>query len=189
MPILTLSIKLSSCVRPDAGWQPSSSTHAGNFVCLQCLQIRPGLVAHQAWSIRTWKILLSLAWRHVTGAAKRRSVQHMTVTPETVAGTQKLTHRENVQAQPHHPAVGAADQPCEPSSTQSSKMDMTYVMFRNSQPAPSPSQKRKQDQSLVRSISIREVSPFQAFSSLPRSKGNKENTPPSLHLLRHMRVG
>lgn len=130
-----------------------------------------------------------LAWRHVTGVAKHRSVQHMTVTPETVAGTQKLTHWENMQAQQHHPAVGAADQPCEPSSTQSSKMDMTYVMFRSSQPAPSPSQKRKQDQSLVRSISIWEVSSFQAFSSLPRSKGNKENTPPSLHLLHHMRVG
>ncbi|XP_023620587.1 homeodomain-interacting protein kinase 2 [Myotis lucifugus] len=110
------------CARPDPfqqalivcppgfqGLQASPSKHAGYSVRMenavpivtqapgaQPLQIQPGLLAQQAWPSGTQQILLPPAWQQLTGVATHTSVQHATVIPETMAGTQQLADWRNV---------------------------------------------------------------------------------------------
>lgn len=44
----------------------------------------------QAWPSGTQQILLPPAWQQLTGVATHTSVQHATVIPESMAGTQPL---------------------------------------------------------------------------------------------------
>uniref|UniRef100_A0A8D2IUQ2 non-specific serine/threonine protein kinase n=1 Tax=Varanus komodoensis TaxID=61221 RepID=A0A8D2IUQ2_VARKO len=110
------------CARPDPfqqalivcppgfqGLQTSPSKHAGYSVRMenavpivtqapgaQPLQIQPGLLAQQAWPSGTQQILLPPAWQQLTGVAAHTSVQHATVIPETMAGTQPLADWRNM---------------------------------------------------------------------------------------------
>ncbi|XP_008583387.1 PREDICTED: homeodomain-interacting protein kinase 2 isoform X3 [Galeopterus variegatus] len=113
MPLQTGTAQI--CARPDPfqqalivcppgfqGLQASPSKHAGYSVRMenavpivtqapgaQPLQIQPGLLA-QAWPSGTQQILLPPAWQQLTGVATHTSVQHATVIPETMTGTQQL---------------------------------------------------------------------------------------------------
>uniref|UniRef100_A0A8C8B3C3 non-specific serine/threonine protein kinase n=1 Tax=Otus sunia TaxID=257818 RepID=A0A8C8B3C3_9STRI len=97
------------------GLQASPSKHAGysvqveNAVPLvtlapgaQPLQIQPGLLAQQAWPSGTQQILLPPAWQQLTGVATHTSVQHATVIPESMAGTQPLADWRNSHAHGSH---------------------------------------------------------------------------------------
>ncbi|CAN0042377.1 unnamed protein product, partial [Bubo scandiacus] len=114
MPLQTGTAQI--CVRPDPfqqalivcppgfqGLQASPSKHAGYSVRMenavpivtqapgaQPLQMQPGLLAQQAWPSGTQQILLPPAWQQLTGVATHTSVQHATVIPESMAGTQPL---------------------------------------------------------------------------------------------------
>ncbi|XP_008583385.1 PREDICTED: homeodomain-interacting protein kinase 2 isoform X1 [Galeopterus variegatus] len=114
MPLQTGTAQI--CARPDPfqqalivcppgfqGLQASPSKHAGYSVRMenavpivtqapgaQPLQIQPGLLAQQAWPSGTQQILLPPAWQQLTGVATHTSVQHATVIPETMTGTQQL---------------------------------------------------------------------------------------------------
>uniref|UniRef100_A0A5F7Z9N2 non-specific serine/threonine protein kinase n=1 Tax=Macaca mulatta TaxID=9544 RepID=A0A5F7Z9N2_MACMU len=120
MPLQTGTAQI--CARPDPfqqalivcppgfqGLQASPSKHAGYSVRMenavpivtqapgaQPLQIQPGLLAQQAWPSGTQQILLPPAWQQLTGVATHTSVQHATVIPETMAGTQQLADWRNV---------------------------------------------------------------------------------------------
>uniref|UniRef100_A0A2K5S071 non-specific serine/threonine protein kinase n=1 Tax=Cebus imitator TaxID=2715852 RepID=A0A2K5S071_CEBIM len=126
MPLQTGTAQI--CARPDPfqqalivcppgfqGLQASPSKHAGYSVRMenavpivtqapgaQPLQIQPGLLAQQAWPSGTQQILLPPAWQQLTGVATHTSVQHATVIPETMAGTQQLADWRNTHAHGSH---------------------------------------------------------------------------------------
>lgn len=58
----------------------------------QCLLLRNCFpsVWQQAWPSGTQQILLPPAWQQLTGVATHTSVQHATVIPDSMAGTQPL---------------------------------------------------------------------------------------------------
>uniref|UniRef100_A0A8C9G8X0 non-specific serine/threonine protein kinase n=1 Tax=Pavo cristatus TaxID=9049 RepID=A0A8C9G8X0_PAVCR len=126
MPLQTGTAQI--CARPDPfqqalivcppgfqGLQASPSKHAGYSVRMenavpivtqapgaQPLQIQPGLLAQQAWPSGTQQILLPPAWQQLTGVATHTSVQHATVIPESMAGTQPLADWRNTHAHGSH---------------------------------------------------------------------------------------
>ncbi|XP_033049249.1 homeodomain-interacting protein kinase 2 isoform X2 [Trachypithecus francoisi] len=206
MPLQTGTAQI--CARPDPfqqalivcppgfqGLQASPSKHAGYSVRMenavpivtqapgaQPLQIQPGLLAQQAWPSGTQQILLPPAWQQLTGVATHTSVQHATVIPETMAGTQQLADWRNTHAHGSHynpimqqPALltGHVTLP----AAQPLNVGVAHVM-RQQPTSTTSSRKSKQHQSSVRNVSTCEVSSSQAISSPQRSKRVKENTPP-----------
>nr|XP_060489909.1 homeodomain-interacting protein kinase 2 isoform X4 [Panthera onca] len=200
------------CARPDPfqqalivcppgfqGLQASPSKHAGYSVRMenavplvtqapgaQPLQIQPGLLA-QAWPSGTQQILLPPAWQQLTGVATHTSVQHATVIPETMAGTQQLADWRNTHAHGSHynpimqqPALltGHVTLP----AAQPLNVGVAHVM-RQQPTSTTSSRKSKQHQSSARNVSTCEVSSSQAISSPQRSKRVKENTPPRCALV------
>ncbi|XP_027626311.1 homeodomain-interacting protein kinase 2 isoform X2 [Tupaia chinensis] len=205
MPLQTGTAQI--CARPDPfqqalivcppgfqGLQASPSKHAGYSVRMenavpivtqapgaQPLQIQPGLLA-QAWPSGTQQILLPPAWQQLTGVATHTSVQHATVIPETMAGTQQLADWRNTHAHGSHynpimqqPALltGHVTLP----AAQPLNVGVAHVM-RQQPTSTTSSRKSKQHQSSVRNVSTCEVSSSQTISSPQRSKRVKENTPP-----------
>ncbi|XP_058580092.1 homeodomain-interacting protein kinase 2 isoform X2 [Panthera onca] len=201
------------CARPDPfqqalivcppgfqGLQASPSKHAGYSVRMenavplvtqapgaQPLQIQPGLLAQQAWPSGTQQILLPPAWQQLTGVATHTSVQHATVIPETMAGTQQLADWRNTHAHGSHynpimqqPALltGHVTLP----AAQPLNVGVAHVM-RQQPTSTTSSRKSKQHQSSARNVSTCEVSSSQAISSPQRSKRVKENTPPRCALV------
>uniref|UniRef100_A0A8C5RYS3 Homeodomain interacting protein kinase 2 n=1 Tax=Laticauda laticaudata TaxID=8630 RepID=A0A8C5RYS3_LATLA len=196
------------CARPDPfqqalivcppgfqGLQTSPSKHAGYSVRMenavpivtqaagaQPLQIQPGLLAQQAWPSGTQQILLPPAWQQLTGVATHTSVQHATVIPETMAGTQPLADWRNTHAHGSHynPII---QQPALLTShvtlpaAQPLNVGVAHVM-RQQPTSTTSSRKSKQHQSSARNMSNFEVSSSQMISSPQRSKRVKENTPP-----------
>uniref|UniRef100_A0A8C6L363 non-specific serine/threonine protein kinase n=1 Tax=Nothobranchius furzeri TaxID=105023 RepID=A0A8C6L363_NOTFU len=90
------------------GLQASPSKHTGYSVRMenavpivtqapgaQPLQIQPGLLTQQAWPSGTQQILLPPAWQQLT----HTSVQHATVIPDSMSGTQTLANWRN--SHPH----------------------------------------------------------------------------------------
>ncbi|XP_007950980.1 homeodomain-interacting protein kinase 2-like [Orycteropus afer afer] len=206
MPLQTGTAQL--CARPDPfqqalivcppgfqGLQASPSKHAGYSVRMenavpivtqapgaQPLQIQPGLLAQQAWPSGTQQILLPPTWQQLTGVATHTSVQHATVIPETMAGTQQLADWRNTHAHGSHynpimqqPALltGHVTLP----AAQPLNVGVAHVM-RQQPTSTVSSRKSKQHQSSARNVSTCEVSSSQAVSSPQRSKRVKENTPP-----------
>ncbi|XP_032723712.1 homeodomain-interacting protein kinase 2 isoform X2 [Lontra canadensis] len=200
------------CARPDPfqqalivcppgfqGLQASPSKHAGYSVRMenavpivtqapgaQPLQIQPGLLA-QAWPSGTQQILLPPAWQQLTGVATHTSVQHATVIPETMAGTQQLADWRNTHAHGSHynpimqqPTLltGHVTLP----AAQPLNVGVAHVM-RQQPTSTTSSRKSKQHQSSTRNVSTCEVSSSQAVSSPQRSKRVKENTPPRCALV------
>ncbi|XP_030886548.1 homeodomain-interacting protein kinase 2 isoform X2 [Leptonychotes weddellii] len=211
MPLQTGTAQI--CARPDPfqqalivcppgfqGLQASPSKHAGYSVRMenavpivtqapgaQPLQIQPGLLAQQAWPSGTQQILLPPAWQQLTGVATHTSVQHATVIPETMAGTQQLADWRNTHAHGSHynpimqqPALltGHVTLP----AAQPLNVGVAHVM-RQQPTSTTSSRKSKQHQSSARNISTCEVSSSQAISSPQRSKRVKENTPPRCALV------
>uniref|UniRef100_A0A673SVL8 non-specific serine/threonine protein kinase n=1 Tax=Suricata suricatta TaxID=37032 RepID=A0A673SVL8_SURSU len=201
------------CARPDPfqqalivcppgfqGLQASPSKHAGYSVRMenavpivtqapgaQPLQIQPGLLAQQAWPSGTQQILLPPAWQQLAGVATHTSVQHATVIPETMAGTQQLADWRNTHAHGSHynpimqqPALltGHVTLP----AAQPLNVGVAHVM-RQQPTSTTSSRKTKQHQSSARNVSTCEVSSSQAVSSPQRSKRVKENTPPRCALV------
>ncbi|XP_070803826.1 homeodomain-interacting protein kinase 2 isoform X2 [Pituophis catenifer annectens] len=196
------------CARPDPfqqalivcppgfqGLQTSPSKHAGYSVRMenavpivtqaagaQPLQLQPGLLAQQAWPSGTQQILLPPAWQQLTGVATHTSVQHATVIPETMAGTQPLADWRNTHAHGSHynPII---QQPALLTShvtlpaAQPLNVGVAHVM-RQQPTSTTSSRKSKQHQSSARNMSNFEVSSSQTISSPQRSKRVKENTPP-----------
>uniref|UniRef100_G3SZ78 non-specific serine/threonine protein kinase n=1 Tax=Loxodonta africana TaxID=9785 RepID=G3SZ78_LOXAF len=177
------------------GLQASPSKHAGYSVRMenavpivtqapgaQPLQIQPGLLAQQAWPSGTQQILLPPAWQQLTGVATHTSVQHATVIPETMAGTQQLADWRNTHAHGSHynpimqqPALltGHVTLP----AAQPVNVGVAHVM-RQQPTSTTSSRKSKQHQSSARNMSTCEVSSSQVVGSPQRSKRVKENTPP-----------
>uniref|UniRef100_A0A7N4PTX5 non-specific serine/threonine protein kinase n=1 Tax=Sarcophilus harrisii TaxID=9305 RepID=A0A7N4PTX5_SARHA len=179
MPLQTGAAQI--CARPDPfqqalivcppgfqGLQASPSKHAGYSVRMenavpivtqapgaQPLQIQPGLLAQQAWPSGTQQILLPPAWQQLTGVATHTSVQHATVIPETMAGTQQLADWRNTHAHGSH-----------------------YNPIMQQPTGTTASRKNKQHQTAARNVSAYEVSSSQTITSPQRSKRVKENTPP-----------
>ncbi|XP_036284441.1 homeodomain-interacting protein kinase 2 isoform X3 [Pipistrellus kuhlii] len=211
MPLQTGTAQI--CARPDPfqqalivcppgfqGLQASPSKHAGYSVRMenavpivtqapgaQPLQIQPGLLAQQAWPSGTQQILLPPAWQQLTGVATHTSVQHATVIPETMAGTQQLADWRNTHAHGSHynpimqqPALltGHVTLP----AAQPLNVGVAHVM-RQQPTSTTSSRKSKQHQSSARNVSTCEVSSSQALSSPQRSKRVKENTPPRCALV------
>ncbi|KAB1276714.1 Homeodomain-interacting protein kinase 2, partial [Camelus dromedarius] len=211
MPLQTGTAQI--CARPDPfqqalivcppgfqGLQASPSKHAGYSVRMenavpivtqapgaQPLQIQPGLLAQQAWPSGTQQILLPPAWQQLTGVATHTSVQHATVIPETMAGTQQLADWRNTHAHGSHynpimqqPALltGHVTLP----AAQPLNVGVAHVM-RQQPTSTTSSRKSKQHQSSARNVSTCEVSSSQAVSSPQRSKRVKENTPPRCALV------
>ncbi|XP_067856014.1 homeodomain-interacting protein kinase 2 isoform X1 [Heptranchias perlo] len=206
MPLQTGASQL--CARPDPfqqalivcppgfqGLQASPTKHAGYSVRMenalpivtqapgaQPLQIQPGLLTQQAWPSGTQQILLPPAWQQLTGVAAHTSMQHATVLPETMAGTQQLADWRNTHPHTSHyntimqqPALLASHVTLP--SAQPLNVGVAHVM--RQQPTSSTSSKKnKQQQSSARNISAYEVSSSRSFSSPQRSKRVKENTPP-----------
>ncbi|XP_032077812.1 homeodomain-interacting protein kinase 2 isoform X2 [Thamnophis elegans] len=196
------------CARPDPfqqalivcppgfqGLQTSPSKHAGYSVRMENavpivtqaagappLQIQPGLLAQQAWPSGTQQILLPPAWQQLTGVATHTSVQHATVIPETMAGTQPLADWRNTHAHGSHynPII---QQPALLTShvtlpaAQPLNVGVAHVM-RQQPTSTTSSRKSKPHQSSARNMSNFEVSSSQTISSPQRSKRVKENTPP-----------
>ncbi|KAM9173562.1 homeodomain-interacting protein kinase 2 isoform 6-T6 [Pangshura tecta] len=206
MPLQTGTAQI--CARPDPfqqalivcppgfqGLQASPSKHAGYSVRMenavpivtqapgaQPLQIQPGLLAQQAWPNGTQQILLPPAWQQLTGVATHTSVQHATVIPETMAGTQPLADWRNTHAHGSHynpimqqPALLASHVTLP--AAQPLNVGVAHVM-RQQPTSTTSSRKNKQHQSSTRNVSTYEVSSSQAISSPQRSKRVKENTPP-----------
>ncbi|XP_044918983.1 homeodomain-interacting protein kinase 2 isoform X3 [Mustela putorius furo] len=211
MPLQTGTAQI--CARPDPfqqalivcppgfqGLQASPSKHAGYSVRMenavpivtqapgaQPLQIQPGLLAQQAWPSGTQQILLPPAWQQLTGVATHTSVQHATVIPETMAGTQQLADWRNTHAHGSHynpimqqPTLltGHVTLP----AAQPLNVGVAHVM-RQQPTSTTSSRKSKQHQSSARNVSTCEVSSSQAVSSPQRSKRVKENTPPRCALV------
>ncbi|XP_072340377.1 homeodomain-interacting protein kinase 2 isoform X3 [Scyliorhinus torazame] len=198
------------CARPDPfqqalivcppgfqGLQASPTKHAGYSVRMenalpivtqapgaQPLQIQPGLLTQQAWPGGTQQILLPPAWQQLTGVAAHTSMQHATVLPETMAGTQQLADWRNSHPHTSHyntimqqPALLASHVTLPPA--QPLNIGVAHVM-RQQPTSSSTSKKNKQQQSSARNISTYEVSSSRSFNSHSpqRSKRVKENTPP-----------
>ncbi|XP_078424649.1 homeodomain-interacting protein kinase 2 isoform X4 [Cetorhinus maximus] len=208
MPLQTGASQL--CARPDPfqqalivcppgfqGLQASPTKHAGYSVRMenalpivtqapgaQPLQIQPGLLTQQAWPGGTQQILLPPAWQQLTGVAAHTSMQHATVLPETMAGTQQLADWRNSHPHTSHyntimqqPALLASHVTLP--SAQPLNIGVAHVM-RQQPTSSSTSKKNKQLQSSTRNISTYEVSSSRSFNSHSpqRSKRVKENTPP-----------
>ncbi|XP_074727940.1 homeodomain-interacting protein kinase 2 isoform X6 [Strix uralensis] len=206
MPLQTGTAQI--CARPDPfqqalivcppgfqGLQASPSKHAGYSVRMenavpivtqapgaQPLQIQPGLLAQQAWPSGTQQILLPPAWQQLTGVATHTSVQHATVIPESMAGTQPLADWRNTHAHGSHynpimqqPALLASHVTLP--AAQPVNVGVAHVMRQPPATATS-ARKSKQHQSAPRNASTYEVSSSQSISSPQRSKRVKENTPP-----------
>ncbi|NXP36036.1 HIPK2 kinase, partial [Leiothrix lutea] len=205
MPLQTGTAQI--CARPDPlqqalivcppgfqGLQASPSKHAGYSVRMenavpivtqapgaQPLQIQPGLLAQQAWPSGTQQILLPPAWQQLTGVATHTSVQHATVIPESMAGTQPLADWRNTHAHGSHynpimqqPTLLASHVALP--AAQPVNVGVAHVM--RQPPATASARKSKQHQSAPRNTSTYEVSSSQSISSPQRSKRVKENTPP-----------
>ncbi|XP_069759279.1 homeodomain-interacting protein kinase 2 isoform X7 [Narcine bancroftii] len=197
------------CARPDPfqqalivcppgfqGLQASPTKHAGYSVRMenalpivtqapgaQPLQIQPGLLTQQTWPSGTQQILLPPAWQQLTGVTTHTSMQHATVLPETMAGTQQLADWRNTHPHTSHyntimqqPAL-LANHVTLPSA-QPLNIGVAHVM--RQQPTSSSSSKKNKQQSSARNTSAYEVSSSRGFSSHSpqRSKRVKENTPP-----------
>ncbi|XP_051886880.1 homeodomain-interacting protein kinase 2 isoform X1 [Pristis pectinata] len=197
------------CARPDPfqqalivcppgfqGLQASPTKHAGYSVRMenalpivtqapgaQPLQIQPGLLTQQTWPSGTQQILLPPAWQQLTGVTTHTSMQHATVLPETMAGTQQLADWRNTHPHTSHyntimqqPALLASHVTLP--STQPLNIGVAHVM--RQQPTSSSSSKKNKQQSSARNTSAYEVSSSRSFSSHSpqRSKRVKENTPP-----------
>ncbi|NXG27597.1 HIPK2 kinase, partial [Dromaius novaehollandiae] len=206
MPLQTGTAQI--CARPDPfqqalivcppgfqGLQASPSKHAGYSVRMenavpivtqapgaQPLQIQPGLLAQQAWPSGTQQILLPPAWQQLTGVATHTSVQHATVIPESMAGTQPLADWRNTHAHGSHynpimqqPTLLASHVTLP--AAQPVNVGVAHVM-RQPPAATTSARKSKQHQSAPRNASTYEVSSSQSISSPQRSKRVKENTPP-----------
>ncbi|XP_017595451.1 PREDICTED: homeodomain-interacting protein kinase 2 [Corvus brachyrhynchos] len=213
MPLQTGTAQI--CARPDPlqqalivcppgfqGLQASPSKHAGYSVRMenavpivtqapgaQPLQIQPGLLAQQAWPSGTQQILLPPAWQQLTGVATHTSVQHATVIPESMAGTQPLADwRGGVVVFRRNGAL---------SHQTVSTNSLTVTLFVPNEEPCSFSRGGDQDSQsmatgdlsiqsfnqltllpLSRNASTYEVSSSQSISSPQRSKRVKENTPP-----------
>ncbi|XP_030646603.1 homeodomain-interacting protein kinase 2 isoform X2 [Chanos chanos] len=172
------------------GLQASPSKHTGYSVRMenavpivtqapgaQPLQIQPGLLT-QAWPSGTQQILLPPAWQQLT----HTSVQHATVIPDTMSGTQPLANWRNPHPHGSHynpimqqPALltGHVTLP----SQQPLNVGVAHVM-RQPSTNSSSSKKNKQHQTSSRNVSAYEVSSSQTVLSPQRSKRVKENTPP-----------
>ncbi|XP_078076377.1 homeodomain-interacting protein kinase 2 isoform X3 [Mustelus asterias] len=208
MPLQTGASQL--CARPDPfqqalivcppgfqGLQASPTKHAGYSVRMenalpivtqapgaQPLQIQPGLLTQQAWPGGTQQILLPPAWQQLTGVAAHTSMQHTTVLPEAMAGTQQLTDWRNSHPHTSHyntimqqPALLASHVTLP--SAQPLNIGVAHVM-RQQPTSSSTSKKNKQQQSSTRNISTYDISSSRSFNSHSpqRSKRVKENTPP-----------
>ncbi|XP_060052651.1 homeodomain-interacting protein kinase 2 isoform X3 [Erinaceus europaeus] len=207
MPLQTGTAQI--CARPDPfqqalivcppgfqGLQASPSKHTGYSVRMenavpivtqapgaQPLQIQPSLLAQQAWPSGTQQILLPSTWQQLTGVATHTSVQHATVIPETMAGTQQLADWRNTHAHGSHynpimqqPALltGHVTLP----AAQPLNVGVAHVM-RQQPTSTTSSRKSKQHQSSARNVSTCEVSSSSQTTGSPqRSKRVKENTPP-----------
>uniref|UniRef100_UPI00398F5259 homeodomain-interacting protein kinase 2 isoform X3 n=1 Tax=Pristiophorus japonicus TaxID=55135 RepID=UPI00398F5259 len=207
MPLQTGAAQL--CARPDPfqqalivcppgfqGLQASPTKHAGYSVRMENalpivtqapgappLQIQPGLLTQQAWPSGTQQILLPPAWQQLTGVAAHTSMQHATVLPETMAGTQQLADWRNAHPHTSHyntimqqPALLASHVTLP--SAQPLNIGVAHVM--RQQPTSSSTSKKNKQQSSTRNISAYEVSSSRSFTSHSpqRSKRVKENTPP-----------
>ncbi|XP_053574913.1 homeodomain-interacting protein kinase 2 isoform X2 [Bombina bombina] len=203
MPLQTGAAQI--CARPDPfqqalivcpptfqGLQTSPSKHGGYSVRMentvplvtqtagaQALQIQSGLLT-QAWPSGTQQILLPPAWQQLAGVTAHTSVQHATVIPESMTGTQQLTDWRNSHAHSTHynpimqqPALLAGHVTLP--SAQPLNVGVAHVM--RQQPTSSSSRK-KPHHSSTRNVSAYEVSSSQSLSSPQRSKRVKENTPP-----------
>ncbi|KFW84353.1 Homeodomain-interacting protein kinase 2 [Manacus vitellinus] len=209
MPLQTGTAQI--CARPDPlqqalivcppgfqGLQASPSKHAGYSVRMenavpivtqapgaQPLQIQPGLLAQQAWPSGTQQILLPPAWQQLTGVATHTSVQHATVIPESMAGTQPLADWRAVREKgcslspPCLKAMGNFSVPCPWGGVLGPQRSLQSAPWGNrSILGGLGAQKSKQHQSAPRNTSTYEVSSSQSISSPQRSKRVKENTPP-----------
>ncbi|KFW73442.1 Homeodomain-interacting protein kinase 2 [Pygoscelis adeliae] len=125
------------------------------------------LCRQQAWPSGTQQILLPPAWQQLTGVATHTSVQHATVIPESMAGTQPLADWRNTHAHGSHynPIMQ------QPALDQESKAMATSNLSR-------PSCNQLTTFPICRNASTYEVSSSQSISSPQRSKRVKENTPP-----------
>ncbi|KAM4676186.1 homeodomain-interacting protein kinase 2 isoform 2-T2 [Discoglossus pictus] len=204
MPLQTGAAQI--CARPDPfqqalivcppafqGLQTSPSKHGGYSVRMenavplvtqaagaQALQIQSGLLT-QAWPNGAQQILLPPAWQQLAGVTAHTSVQHATVIPDSMAGTQQLadwrnshthgTHYNPIMQQPALLA-GRVTLP----SAQPLNVGVAHVM--RQQPTSSSSSSRKKQHHSMRNVSAYEVSSSQSLSSPQRSKRVKENTPP-----------
>ncbi|KAM4676185.1 homeodomain-interacting protein kinase 2 isoform 1-T1 [Discoglossus pictus] len=205
MPLQTGAAQI--CARPDPfqqalivcppafqGLQTSPSKHGGYSVRMenavplvtqaagaQALQIQSGLLTQQAWPNGAQQILLPPAWQQLAGVTAHTSVQHATVIPDSMAGTQQLadwrnshthgTHYNPIMQQPALLA-GRVTLP----SAQPLNVGVAHVM--RQQPTSSSSSSRKKQHHSMRNVSAYEVSSSQSLSSPQRSKRVKENTPP-----------
>lgn len=216
MPLQTGTTQI--CARPDPfqqalivcppafqGLQTSPSKHGGYSVRMdntvplvtqtagaQALQIQPGLLTQQAWPSGTQQILLPPAWQQLAGVAAHTSVQHATVIPDSMTGTQQLADWRNSHAHGAHynpimqqPALLAGHVTLP--SAQPLNVGVAHVM--RQQPTSASSSRKKQHHSSTRSAarlvggayrnsSSYEVSSSQSHTSPQRSKRVKENTPP-----------
>ncbi|CAI9534138.1 unnamed protein product [Staurois parvus] len=204
MPLQTGTTQI--CARPDPfqqalivcppafqGLQTSPSKHGGYSVRMdntvplvtqtagaQALQIQSGLLT-QAWPSGTQQILLPPAWQQLAGVAAHTSVQHATVIPDSMTGTQQLADWRNSHAHGAHynpimqqPALLAGHVTLP--SAQPLNVGVAHVM--RQQPTSASSSRKKQHHSSTRNSSSYEVSSSQSHNSPQRSKRVKENTPP-----------
>nr|XP_015820456.2 homeodomain-interacting protein kinase 2 isoform X2 [Nothobranchius furzeri] len=180
------------------GLQASPSKHTGYSVRMenavpivtqapgaQPLQIQPGLLT-QAWPSGTQQILLPPAWQQLT----HTSVQHATVIPDSMSGTQTLANWRNSHPHGSHynpimqqPALltGHVTLP----TSQTLNVGVAHVMRQPSTNSSSSSKKSKQHQMAARNVSAYEVSSSQVVLSPQRSKRVKENTPPRCAVLQN----
>uniref|UniRef100_A0A8C6L487 non-specific serine/threonine protein kinase n=1 Tax=Nothobranchius furzeri TaxID=105023 RepID=A0A8C6L487_NOTFU len=142
------------------GLQASPSKHTGYSVRMenavpivtqapgaQPLQIQPGLLTQQAWPSGTQQILLPPAWQQLT----HTSVQHATVIPDSMSGTQTLANWRNSHPHGSHynpimqqPALltGHVTLP----TNQTLNVGVAHVMRQPSTNSSSSSKKSKQHQ-------------------------------------------
>uniref|UniRef100_A0A8C6QS56 non-specific serine/threonine protein kinase n=1 Tax=Nannospalax galili TaxID=1026970 RepID=A0A8C6QS56_NANGA len=192
MPLQTGTAQI--CARPDPFQQalivcpPGFQGKAELAPHLLLKALFPFLHENQAWPGGAQQILLPPAWQQLTGVATHTSVQHATVIPETMAGTQQLADWRNTHAHSSHynpimqqPALltGHVTLP----AAQPLNVGVAHVM-RQQPTSTTTSRKSKQHQSSVRNISTCEVTSSQAISSPQRSKRVKENTPPRCAVVR-----
>uniref|UniRef100_A0A1A8R4W9 Homeodomain interacting protein kinase 2 n=1 Tax=Nothobranchius rachovii TaxID=451742 RepID=A0A1A8R4W9_9TELE len=181
------------------GLQTSPSKHTGYSVRMenavpivtqapgaQPLQIQPGLLTQQAWPSGTQQILLPPAWQQLT----HTSVQHATVIPDSMSGTQTLANWRNSHPHGSHynpimqqPALltGHVTLP----TNQTLNVGVAHVMRQPPTNNSSSSKKSKQHQMAARNVSAYEVSSSQVVLSPQRSKRVKENTPPRCAVLQN----
>ncbi|KAG7214906.1 hypothetical protein INR49_005181, partial [Caranx melampygus] len=140
----------------------------------------------QAWPSGTQQILLPPAWQQLT----HTSVQHATVIPDSMSGTQPLANWRNSHPHGNHynpimqqPALLAGHVTLP--SNQTLNVGVAHVMRQHSTNNSSSSKKNKQHQMSARNMSAYEVSSSQAVLSPQRSKRVKENTPPRCAVLQN----